>query len=336
MPENLIALELRDDDELAVLSRRSRGDVAKASLAVLVQRDSGAASELARELVVGHADDRVRAVAAVTLGRRDAPGATDALVGALNDPNPTVLRRVAQSLARVGDASVLPALARVQPPVDTPAGRDVHAARMILGYRFGVPEVLVTPPPATTVFGSRRGEDITFGGRGRIAKSAVVDAVQRELPALQVDADSLRLFTCSGQRGALAVDAGLRGTVPEEGLARPRLLGALLRDRVCSERYSLDCYLLSDDRDGTSGERPRLWLVRPSGRVVHVGGLDVGDGQVRFAVTESVAPYASPVKVTGTYDVGTGRLSMDATLVGKPATRAARAAVPLARSAVMS
>jgi len=334
MPENLIPLDLRDDDELAVLARRSRGDVAKGSLSVLVQRDSSAAPELARDLLVGHADDRVRALAAVTLGRRGAPGAVDTLLGALNDPNPTVLRRVAQSLARVGDASALAALARVQPAVDTPAGRDVLAARMVLGYRFGIAEVLVPPPAATTAFGSRRGEDITFGGRGRVPKAAVVGAVQRELPALPVDVDSLRLFTCSGQRGALAVDASLPGA--PEGLARPRLLGALLRDRVCSERYSLDCYLLSDDRDGTSGERPRLWLVRPSGRVVHVGTVEVADGSVRFAVTESVAPYANPVKVTGSYDVATGKLSMDAALVGKPSVRAAQAAVPMFRTAVMS
>lgn len=329
---DIIPLDHRDDDELATLATRSRGDVAKQSLAILLDRDAPAAPELAAELISGHAEPQVRSLAAVALGRLAGPTATSALLAAVNDADSIVLRRVAQSLVRVGDAAALAPLARVQPPLDTPAGRDVLAARMLIGYRHGVPDVLAQPGVQTD-YGRRRGEPITLGGRGRLPKTTVVESIARELPLFTVRPDSVQLFTCSGVRGALVIDA-LDAAPDPADLTAPRMVGALLRDRVCADRYSIDCYLLSDDRDGTGGTRPHLWMVRPSGRVVHAGRAEItGDG-IDFAVTRSVAPYAFPVKVAGTMSA-TGKVSISVARVGKPAADAATARVPAERSTVM-
>lgn len=331
MPDLRLSLERRDDEELASLARASRADVAKGSLAVLARRDAPGVRNLARELLRGHADDRVRAMSAVVLGRDGGPESHEALLGAVNDSHPLVLRRVAQALAKVGGEEALAALRRVQPPTDSPEGRDVRASRMLLSYRLGIPEVLVGATETTT-FSSRRPDEIGFGGRSRVPRGEVLAAAQRELPALSVVGRGVRTFTCSGRPGALALDSELAA----RGFAGPRLLGALLRERVCSEsRYSLDVYLLSDDRDGTGGTRPRLWLVRPSGRVVHAGDAEVADGRATFRVAESVAPYGNPIKVTGSCDLASGKLTIDEAYVGKPSVRAAKAAEPPTRDTVM-
>lgn len=331
MPDLHLSLERRNDEELASLARASRADVAKGSLAVLARRDAPGVPDLARELLRGHADDRVRAMSAVALGRDRGPESYEALLGAVNDSHPLVLRRVAQALAKVGGEQALAALRRVQPPADSPQGRDVRASRMLLSYRLGIPEVLVGATETTT-FSSRRPDEIGFGGRSHVPRGEVLAAAQRELPGLSVVGSGVRTFTCSGRPGALALDSDLAA----RGFAGPRLLGALLRERVCSEsRYSLDVYLLSDDRDGTGGTRPRLWLMRPSGRVVHAGYAEVADGRATFAVAESIAPYGNPIKVTGSCDLASGKLTIDEAYVGKPSVRAAKAAEPSTRDAVM-
>ncbi|MBA4607146.1 HEAT repeat domain-containing protein [Aeromicrobium sp. Marseille-Q0843] len=321
--------EQRGDDELVELAHRSRGDIAKESLVALVRRDSDRATPVAVELLTAHAEPRVRSLAAVTLGRTQDPDAPAALTRALADADPTVVRRAAQSLARVGDASVLPDLARSQPSEATPAGRAVLTARLLIGYRAHQPELLVPVTAEITEFGRRRGEEIAFGGRAKVAKATVLAAVRAEVPALAFASRELLTFTCSGAAGAVA----LAEDVGEVDLSVPQMLGVMVRERVCSERYSLDCYVLSDDRDATGGTRPYLWLVRPSGRVVHVGRLEVGDDRARFSVTGSVAPYANPVKVVGER-TASGTLTIESALVGKPATGAARAAAPPAREAL--
>ncbi|MET1131841.1 MAG: HEAT repeat domain-containing protein [Aeromicrobium sp.] len=322
--------EQRDDDELVQLAHRSRGDIAKDSLIALVRRDSDRATPVAVELLTAHAEPRVRSLAAVTLGRTDDPDVPAALVRALADADPAVVRRAAQSLARVGDESALPELARTQPSPATPAGRAVLTARMLLGYRAHRPELLVPATAEVTEFGRRRGEEITFGGRAKVAKATVLAAVRAEVPALTFAPNDLLTFTCSGAAGAVA----LVEDVGEVDLSVPQMLGVMVRERVCSERYSLDCYVLSDDRDATGGRRPYLWLVRPSGRVVHVGRVEVDDDRARFSVTGSVAPYANPVKVVGERTAA-GTLTIESALVGKPSTGAAKAATPPAREALM-
>lgn len=325
MPDS-ISLERRDDEELERLAGRTRGSLAKESLAVLIRREAPAAASLAVDLVTAHADPQVRSLAAVALGRSADPDARNSLVGALRDPDPVVVRRAAQSLVKVGDAAALERLTAIRPEPGTPLDRDVRASRMLLGYRLGSTEFLAVPQTVTE-FGRRRGQAITFGGRSRLPKAAIVESARRELPQLAVSAESVRSFTCSGVQGALVLDASVVPADLGDALARPRMLGALLRDRVCSERMSVDCYLLSDDRDGTRGSRPRLWLVRPGGRVVHVGVAEVGQDGARFAVTGSVAPLAHPVKVIGTVSAS-GRITIETSMVGKPATDAVRAEAP--------
>lgn len=158
-------------------------------------------------------------------------------------------------------------------------------------------------------------------------KAAITASIEAEVPALSFSESGVRLFRCSGVSGALA----LADHAKHADLSVPQMLGVLTRERVCSAHYSLDCYVLSDDREGTGGREPFIWLVRPSGRVVHVGRARVDDDTIRFEVAGSVAPYANPVKVIGEM-ASDGALRVETALVGKPATDAMKAAVPTLRT----
>ncbi len=321
----LTPLDQCSDSELTQLARHSRGAIAKESLAALARRRHDQATPIAVDLLTAHADPDVRSLAAVTLGRLRDPDAPAALQRALADSDASVVRRAAQSLVRVGGPDALTELNRRSLPRDPVAARAVLTARMLLGYRLGRTDALVTAGDVTD-FGRRRGESITFGTRASMSKAAITASIETEVPALPFSASGVRLFACSGVSGALA----LSDEVDDVDLSAPQMLGVLVRERVCSERFSLDCYLLSDDRDGTRGTQPRLWLVRPSGRVVHTGSAKVEDDRTTFAVTGSVAPYANPVKVVGTR-AATGTITIETALVGKPAVGATRAVEPLIR-----
>ncbi|MBM6400004.1 HEAT repeat domain-containing protein [Phycicoccus sonneratiae] len=325
MPTDHTPLDHRSDAALGRLARATRPDVASESLAVLARRDAPTLPALGRELVVGHADDRVRARAAVALGRIPGRATQEALETALATDSPDVLRRVVGALGRVGDASALASLDRLRLDPTTPVGRDLRMARTLLSYRHGL-EVSLVEPVDTTKYSAARGRTIDWARGGRMPKRTIVASAERELPGLALSQASVHPYVCSGHPGALALDAGLRGQAPDTVLGAPRLLGALLRERVCSERYSLDAYLLADQRDGG-----RVWLVRPDGTLVHSGRTSVDGPVVSFVVDESRAPYGSPVRVTGGYDTGTGRLTVDEALVASPSTHAVRATPPALR-----
>ena len=322
-------LETRSTAELSRLAYATRPDIARQSLKALVRRRDPVAPRLARDLLHHHADEDVRATAAVTLGREPDDVTQEVLLHALGDPNPVVLRRVAQSLGRVGDVRALRALKTIDTHPHTPTARAVATAMTLLSYRLHLTDHLVDPDETgLATFRVSRGAEIEWGGRLPRSRASIAADAARELPGVDIDPRTIIGFVCSGQPGAFVANHAL-ATV--ELLVRPLLAGAVLRERVCSEHYSLDAYVLVDDRDETEGASPHVWLMRPDGIVVHHGRATVTDDGVEFRITDSNAPYSRPVHITGQLS-RRGAISMTTAIIGKPRAGSATATTPAART----
>ncbi len=329
-----LELEVRPAAELVQLAGATRPDIARESLKTLARRRDSAASALARDLVLHHADENVRATAAVMLGRDADPATEEALISALHDPNPTVRRRVAQALGRTGGVDALRALESIGPPPDTPVAEAVRTAQTLLSYRIGLTAYLIDPE-GTGLDRVRvdRGDEIELGGRLRRSRNSVLADAARELPGFDISPRLLTAFACQGQPGAFVVSRSATAAAEStEGFARPQLVGAMLRDRPCSEHYSLDAYVLTDDRDGTDGKAPHVWLMRPDGTLLHHGRLNVRDETVDFTIRESNAPYSPPIWIEGVLARRSGVITMTAALAGRWRAGATRATVPESRS----
>lgn len=324
-----LPLEVRPSVELIRLARATRPDVARESLKVLSRRRDPAAAELAGDLLLHHADQNVRATAAVMLGREPGESTQHALIRALGDRNPTVLRRVAQSLGRTGDFNALQALRAVDVAEQTPAGRAVITARTLLSYRLGVPDLLVEPERSgLSAFRVTRGADITWGGRLPRSRDSITADAARELPGIDLEPTSMTAFVCSGQSGVFVASRAMTTADAGDAFARPTLAGALLRERPCSERFGLDAYVLIDDRDHTDGNAAHVWLMRPDGTLLHHGRATATDRTIEFTITDSNAPYSRPVRIEGGLNRRRGRLIVTTAVVGKPRTGSARATAP--------
>jgi hypothetical protein len=205
----------------------------------------------------------------------------------------------------------------------------VATAITLLSYRLRLDDRLVdSDDTGLAVFRVTRGTEIEWGGRLRRSRASVAMDAARELPGIAIDPKTIVAFVCSGQPGAFVAN---RALATDEKLSRPLLAGALLRERVCSEHYSLDAYVLVDDRDGTEGASPHIWLMRPDGIVVHHGRATVDDSGVEFRITDSNAPYSRPVNVTGHLS-RRGAISVTTAIIGKPRAGSATAAMPQART----
>ena len=83
------------------------------------------------ELLGGSGSYRVRAQAALSLGRLGEPGSVSALVDALEDAHPAVRAAAASALGRIGSPSALPPLATVASNVGEAPEVRVGARRAI-------------------------------------------------------------------------------------------------------------------------------------------------------------------------------------------------------------
>ncbi len=286
------------DRHLVELVRSDCQDTAVTSLRELLQRDPLEAADLATEMLLGHGPDRVRACAAIVLGHSDSNVSRVVLRRALDSRNPEILGRVVHALGRVGGPEDLLRLRALQPPPTSQLGREVLMARTLIGYRHGLSETLVSAPRMVAQLTGRR-EPIEVGVRVRGTKARLVDGAAFEVPTLSFSPSSVHAFRCCGRAGGFALDASLRDLRGRRGFARPRLLGALLREHEGLERFGLAAWLLMDDRDGTGGAHPWLWVVRPDGAVTHAGRVRVGDRNQSFVIDRFQPPYGRPVRITG-------------------------------------
>jgi hypothetical protein len=255
-----------------------------------------------------------RASAAVALGKQTAPAAKDALMPALRDPDPLVVRRAAEALGKVGDEQALAALEKVDPPRG-PVRRSVDFAKALISYRLGLDEYRLKRPPASEELPveRRRAQRLEATPLRRQALERVLADAAQELPGIPLTEQGALRFSCGGHDFAvlLSKDLERQGDLTPLG-RRGAVVGAVLERSPVEDRWFLSQYVFSDP--GARGSSARLYGVRPSGVMTHVGELRTQEGpsfELRALDTRSSPPLA----LEGTYDPASKQLRFTRLLV---------------------
>ncbi len=192
---NIVA-KLSEADLYDAMKGGSRNILPISALFELGKRD---ASGLNKQLISGLTesdDDDVRAAAALTLGKENKPAHRKALAAALKDGAPTVVRRAAEALGRIGTSKELAALRALQPEHPL-VKRAVDTAKTLLAYSLGQCEGLLAPPEAQQILrlGHHKSSEIEV-------KS--VSIKQKKYSAML----SQKLPQCTLAEQALTIDCG--------------------------------------------------------------------------------------------------------------------------------
>ena len=161
-------------------------------------------------------------------------------------------------------------------------------------------------------------------------ESKLADAlpsIRRELPALPVVRRSGVRFVCgNSEHWILLHEEVARASTVGKVKRQPMIIGAILKFRACSDRYSLDEYLFTN-----GGERDRVALigVRPSGVIVHAGAVALTERSAEFELRSCNPPYSQPIDLRGHFEATDGRLSFSRALAGTSGDM--RAKVPARR-----
>jgi hypothetical protein len=256
----------------------------------------------------------MRAIAAVALGRQATPAAKDALIAAVRDQDPLVLRRVAEALGKVGDEQALAVLEMLEPPRG-PVKRSVDFAKTLLAYRLGLDKHRLRRPPAKNELEvqRRRAQRLEAVRPRRQALERIMADAAQELPGIAVTEQSALRFACGGHEFVILLTKQLERQDGVDALARrPAVVGAVLERSPVEDHYFLSEYLLSDP--GGRGSSGHLYGVRPNGAVAHVGEVKPEAGAT-FELRALNTRYSPPVAIEGNYDPAKKQLRFTQMLV---------------------
>lgn len=250
--------------------------------------------------------DSLRSVAAVELGRHAEPETQQTLIEMIPTASPGLSRHVFRALGQIGGESTLEVLEAANAP-EGPARTALGFARSLISYRIGLPRYLLEPiRPDRKLDVLRRPVELEIDQLGRDRIEAALPDLRRQLPRLSFQRDHGTVLVCGGtehwilMNEEVASDGG-RISVSE----RPMIAGVIVKFRECSNRFSLDEYLLVN---GDGGERVTLLGTRPSGIVVHSGSIRLVGDEATFVLEATNPPYGRPLELQGRADAA-GRLS---------------------------
>ncbi len=263
---------------------------------------------LARVLADKASPPALRAAAAVELGR-GAKAPDKALIAALADPEPTVLRRAAEALGRAGGPEAATALSAVKAPADPAAARALGFARLLHAARHGL---VLKERPSSKVdparFEERMSASLEPAAPSPRQLAQLKAVLATELPGLPVAPEGAVALSCGANRFLVvphARVAAITGSgVPAVVLKRAQSLDA----------FSLFLYILAAPAaDG----RLALTAWRTDGSLAAEGEAVLGR-RPHFTLHALDTLLLPPIRISGALEPGGPRLVLETARVAAP------------------
>jgi hypothetical protein len=304
---------ITEDDLIAAVERRDLRVGQKEALHELCRRRGARKTEVVLNLLSQRAHPAdVRAIAAVELGKEDNPRHRNALEAALTD-DPQIVRRAAESLARIGDAGSLSRLESLRSVPSEAARQSVEFAKTLISYRLRLRTHQLAPVPANELLRVDPDRSATVSSEpvSREAFEQMAARLREELPAVPVSPVGLDL-TCGRNRFLVFVTAAFDGPDALSELIGSNAVAAVVLRRAPGGRFFVHEYVLTHPRDGSD---LALFGVRPTGLRIHQGEVRVGAGEARFQIGTVNTPGAAAAQIEGALRPDERRLVLDRAVV---------------------
>lgn len=267
----------------------------------------------------------LRAISALALGREPRPENEALLLGALSDPDPSVVRRAAEGLGKLGTAKAAEKLKAMVVPAEGAVGRAVAFAKVLLSYRLGTGESRLEAPRSTEVLKLKEAEELKPGPVDAMVIRKAGTEMRRELPGIRPSLRSSTLLHCNGDDLILMLTEEVEEAVahPEAGMRD--VVATVILKRSAEGHYPLHEYILAHPSKGGA----ELFGVRPGGVVVHHGTATLERGVWQFELLALNTVYSRAIEVKGQSVPGAGQLQLTSVRVETgPAAKQKKPAVP--------
>jgi hypothetical protein len=305
-----------DEAELVARVRESEDtETVKTAIRELARRRSPQRSQVLTDVLRDRKrDPGVRTTVAVELGRQAEPAHREALLDAMKGAEPSLARRAAEALGRIGDEEAYASLRRLRPR-DPVVQQSVAFARTLISYRLGLDRDLLDAPRPPQLPAGQRGQpmDIDFATPSEASVREALTAAEEEFPTVPLSADGALHFSCAGDQFFVAFNGEVQGrdTLTPLGEHNAVLMTVMRRPEVL-ERYGAYLYILTHpERE----ERLRLFGVRTTGAVVLTGEVRLSERRASFRVGALPSPLQVPVTVEATYDHTERRIDFVETVI---------------------
>lgn len=268
----------------------------------LKRRQTTGLSGIMRSQLSTAADPAMRASAAAFIGSGKGVANRTALIDALQDESPDVVRRAVDALGLSGDADALAALRslRTRKPV---LRRSINTARTFLAYSLGETQDLLK------VAGT---DELLFPGRRKTTDIGVdnVDLEVMEIPYLVgipgfEETRQAAVISCGSYRYLLVFN--YRAFKREAALLQSQscIAAVLLRSEVATGKFFRYASVLTRPAGGSM----QVDVVRNTGQRLYTGTLSPKEWRLTLSALNTSHTFA--IRFTGNLDISEPALQMD-------------------------
>jgi hypothetical protein len=303
-----ISRRVTEGELIAAVEGRSETIGGVEALKELIRRRSRKRTTILLRVVMDDEEPSdLRATAAVELGKERRKGHQEALVAALGSKDPSVVRRSAEALGRIGDEAALEPLASVRLRRG-PVTRSVDFAKTLISYRLGLESNRLQPPHEAQRLGLNRRRAVPLEVATPRAREIemILILLRRELPAIPVSPEGVLGFACGADRFLVVFNRDVHRRKTLAPVAAKSAVPAVVLKRSPSlERYYVYEYILTHP---AADDRLLLFGVRTTGVVAHFGEIKLESARGEFRVGTVETRYSPPVSIEGSYEHDARRL----------------------------